>query len=701
MKPRQPPPRRSRATVIESSSSSDDDDSSSSASSYEAEADAEDLMSEEWEEESDQDQDEEEEITIHEFRTVLRDIFPSKYLDQKIKAGEGLKRALTKDKATPKPKQTKLPDNSVTNYFNIILTNEGDLMNDEGDFDDEDEEEWTTDMDDDDNPVDAVSEHEDDPISSSSSEDDEEVLVKPLAKHKAKPEAKRKDKAKPEAKESLDPELESKVEQLSWFEDRKGDSSAADVNDEELEIIETIAALQNKPKQTAFTREWLESCQKKLAWLQRKRTHKQQKEQARNRRIFKKVLSDANAMGGNDYAFYKKLDTETQKKLIKEVREINKVIHIEKPYRLALLESNIPTAFKAAAMKRIAPLRNMDPSSTEYFKIKNWVDTFMKIPFGIYKELPITMEDGVDKCHDFMDLAQQTLNAAVYGLDDAKMQIMQLLGQLIANPKAVGCAVVIHGPMGTGKTSLAREGISRILGRPFAFVALGGATDSSFLEGHGYTYEGSIWGKIVQILIDSQCMNPVIFFDELDKISDTPKGEEIVNILMHLIDTSQNSQFHDKYFADIDFDLSKCLFVFSCNDESNINPILKDRMYRIQTKGYSMSQKEIIATDYLMPRVQEQVRFTREDILISKSTLSYLIEYYCGNEDGVRNLKRCLETIYTKLNLYRLMRPDSNLFGSSLSIRVTFPFTVTRDVVDKLIEDKRFSNDESIRRLYT
>jgi ATP-dependent Lon protease len=116
-------------------------------------------------------------------------------------------------------------------------------------------------------------------------------------------------------------------------------------------------------------------------------------------------------------------------------------------------------------------------------------------------------------------------------LNDAKMQIMQMIGQWISNPKAVGTAIAIKGPMGTGKTTLVKEGISKILNRDFAFLALGGATDSSFLEGHGYTYEGSTWGKIVDILIKSKSMNPVIYFDELDKISETPKGEEIAGIL--------------------------------------------------------------------------------------------------------------------------------------------------------------------------
>ena len=91
-----------------------------------------------------------------------------------------------------------------------------------------------------------------------------------------------------------------------------------------------------------------------------------------------------------------------------------------------------------------------------------------------------------------------------------------------------------------------------------------------YFGGHSYTYEGSTWGKIVEILVKSKCMNPIIYFDELDKVSDTPKGEEIIGILTHLTDTTQNSKFHDKYFSELDFDLSRCMFIFSYNDESKI-----------------------------------------------------------------------------------------------------------------------------------
>jgi ATP-dependent Lon protease len=181
-------------------------------------------------------------------------------------------------------------------------------------------------------------------------------------------------------------------------------------------------------------------------------------------------------------------------------------------------------------------------------------------------------------------------------------------------------------------------------------------------------------------------MNPVIYFDELDKISDTPRGEEIAGILTHLTDTTQNSQFHDKYFAEINFDLSKCLFIFSYNDETKVNAILKDRMYRIKTKGYSNKEKTVISNNYLLPKIREQVKFNEGDIIIPDATISHIIETHCNKEDGVRNMKRCLEIIYTKLNLYRLMKPGSNLFEGEMSLKVEFPFTVTKDTVDKLIK---------------
>lgn len=440
----------------------------------------------------------------------------------------------------------------------------------------------------------------------------------------------------------------------------------------------------------------------KLETEYKKRQEKREKREKRKKLIgnskeFRELLRKKRTE--SDISFFRKLPLETQSKYIEEFRKLKDASSIKKPYTIKLLESPIPVEFKSVAFKKVAMLETMEPGFGEYFKVKQWVDTFMQIPFGVNHTLSVSLEqDGVEKCHEFMSNAKETLDKSVYGLNDAKMQIMQLLGQFMTNPSSVGTAIAIKGPMGTGKTTLVKEGISKVLNRPFVFIPLGGATDSSYLEGHSYTYEGSTWGRIVDSLVQCKSMNPVFYFDELDKVSDTPRGEEIIGILTHLTDTTQNSQYHDKYFADLDFDLSKALFIFSYNHEEKVNSILRDRMYRIETKGYEKKDKIIIARKYLIPKIVQNVKFNEEDITIPDSTLDELIEHHTDNEKGVRNLKRCLETIYTKLNLYRLMPSGSNLFEEDLTIHVSFPFTVTTEGVKHLL--KKGEEKQSFMSMY-
>tara|TARA_B100000963_G_scaffold67943_1_gene56096 strand:- start:3405 stop:5864 length:2460 start_codon:yes stop_codon:yes gene_type:complete len=422
-----------------------------------------------------------------------------------------------------------------------------------------------------------------------------------------------------------------------------------------------------------------------------KQKKREEKEKHKNLMQLRKLMRGEKVM--NDYKFFKGLKTDDQKKILDKLRDINKFTSVEKPYKIKLIEADIPVEYKAAALSKINTLEYMDPGSGEYYKIKTYVDNFMRIPFGVHKSLPITIDDGQVKTEAFMAEAKRILDEAVYGLNDAKMQILQLVGQWIANPNSLGNAIAIKGPPGTGKTTLIKEGVSKILGRPFAFLALGGATDSSFLEGHSYTYEGSTWGKIVDILLNSKCMNPVFYFDELDKISKTPKGKEITGILTHLTDTTQNDKYHDKYFADVEFNLNKAMFIFSYNDENLVDPILKDRMYRIKTDGYDKKDKCVIAHKYLIPKIEKNINFEKEKIIIPDETIKYICDNLTENEKGVRNLKRCLEIIYSKLNLYRLMKEGSSLFNKEETLKVEFPFTVTKEVVDKLIKKSKDGND--------
>lgn len=499
------------------------------------------------------------------------------------------------------------------------------------------------------------------------------------------------------------------------------DSSVSSVNTEDLDEDEEFTEEQKEEFETELKKDkhykelyakykkTKDSKMKKLFTVykeqmkreKRKEIMKTKKTQEKYSRIFKRVLKQKNKTTNNDLDYFKEnYSKEEQYSLIKKAKELKKLTVQEKPHRITLLERDIPQIFKAHALKRVQTLRSMDPYDGEYYKIKNWVDTFMKIPFGNYLSLPVTIDDGPEKCNEFMENACTILDQSVYGLNDAKMQIMQLLGQLISNPTSVGTAIAIHGDKGVGKTSIVKDGISKILNRPFAFIPLGGATDSSYLEGHSFTYEGSTWGKIVQILIDSKVMNPVIYFDELDKISETPKGEEIVSILTHLTDTTQNMEFHDKYFSDIHFDMSKCIFIFSYNDESKINPILRDRMYRIHAKGYDRKEKTVIARDYLLPKIRREVNFKDDEILLTDEAIGHIIEKYGGSEAGVRNLKRYLEIIHTKLNLCRLMKAGTKMFDNNTVIKLTYPFNVTVDIINKLITQKDQGNNHFMSMMY-
>lgn len=476
-------------------------------------------------------------------------------------------------------------------------------------------------------------------------------------------------------------------------------SDVVDIGEKYNEIIELKKILIDKLKSNPNNKiigKALKQCEYSIVKLIKNARSK-------NAKVYEDLINyaDNQEMADEFGYFKKKLSNKEQLKIMNDLNDINKFMYVEKPYRLSLLQSNMPPKFKAIAIQRLNQLSMMEPGEAEYFKLKNWVDNFMRIPFGIYKNLTININDGIDKCSDYVINAKKQLDTCVFGLNSAKMQIMQMVGQWISNPGSMGTAIAIHGPPGTGKTSLVKDGISKILGREFAFIALGGCGDSSFLEGHSYTYEGSTWGKIVQILTESKCMNPVIYFDELDKVSDTARGQEIIGILTHLTDTSQNSQFHDKYFSEIDLDLSKCLFIFSYNDENLVNPILKDRMYRIVTKGYDLKEKLTIARNYMLPKIREQVGFGPDDVVISDDVLSHIISNQARGEEGVRNLKRTLEIIHTKLNLYRLVKPDATgIFEKDMGLKVSFPYTLSRKDVDTLVKVEECINQSVLNSMY-
>jgi len=267
------------------------------------------------------------------------------------------------------------------------------------------------------------------------------------------------------------------------------------------------------------------------------------------------------------------------------------------------------------------------------------------------------IDTNIIKVNDYMKNVSNTLDKAVHGHDKAKRQIERIVGQWI-NGEQSGYCFGFEGPPGVGKTSLAKKGISECLkddngiSRPFSFIAIGGSSNGSTLEGHNYTYAGSTWGRIVDILMDKKCMNPIIFIDELDKVSRTEHGKEIIGILTHLIDSTQNDCFQDKYFNGIDIDLSKALFIFSYNDVDAIDRILLDRIHRVKFEHLTLDDKLVITKKYILPEIYSKMGI--ENIIqFNDEVIEDIIEEYTS-EPGVRKLKEILFEIIGEINLSML-----------------------------------------------
>jgi ATP-dependent Lon protease len=265
-----------------------------------------------------------------------------------------------------------------------------------------------------------------------------------------------------------------------------------------------------------------------------------------------------------------------------------------------------------------------------------------------------------------------------------------MLSYQIINNKTNSHIIGLHGPPGIGKTTIIKDGLARILKRPFFFISLGGISDASYLEGHSYTYEGSKNGIIVEILKACKCMNPIIYFDELDKISKTAKGDEIANLLIHLTDESQNDTFKDKYFDTVAINLSQVTYIFSFNDLSKINPILRDRINVITMNDFNKSEKIRICNEFFIPKFLDEYKFKKEDLIFSDKILDYVYNNYNKSYTGLRGLKTILKSIVSKISMLKLTDCNQDikkiLQVSKYSIK--FPLNINEKLVDMLLLDK-------------
>lgn len=330
-----------------------------------------------------------------------------------------------------------------------------------------------------------------------------------------------------------------------------------------------------------------------------------------------------------------------------------------------LLMLEIPVHVKAMLIRKLDELRK---SSQEYDKFMPWIQGVLKVPFGVILRPAHT---GVSS---YLRDVREKMDNAVHGHQYAKAEIVDFVAAFLANPKAKGNVLGLVGPKGVGKTRLVKRGIADALGLPFHTINFGGLNDPAVLHGHGVTYTGSRCGAVAQLLINSKCMNPVVYLDELDKVGGW-QAQAVFGVLTHMLDEEQNSEFEDQYFHGVPLDLSHVLFIASFNDLSKVDPIVADRIKVVQMKAPDNSEKKIIVRSHILPELFSSVSMTPDAMIIEDEVLDYIVSSKVGGESGVRQLKKALETVIQRFNTKKLLGDVTEV-----------PFKVTKHFVDSCLE---------------
>jgi len=302
------------------------------------------------------------------------------------------------------------------------------------------------------------------------------------------------------------------------------------------------------------------------------------------------------------------------------------------------------------------------------------ITRLLQIPFGKYSS---PVKDASDTMFDTLKRVERSMNDCIYGQTDAKKSIMDYIATRLTHQGSgspPGNCLLFVGPPGVGKTRLAQHGISAATNQKFVSIQLGGKSDANELTGYGMTYTGSRPGCLLAEIIMAGVMNPVIFFDELDKVSQ--KADDIFSALIQITDPTQNKTWKDSYFQGVPIDLSKVLFVFSCNDLTRVNRILLERMQIIRFKEYTDLEKPNIITQHILP---ELLVHSNVKVTFSNYAISYVMSRTSG-VSSLRPLKTVLSMILSRINTYILASEYMTTDTTELTLVDKLPIQISPDL---------------------
>jgi len=315
--------------------------------------------------------------------------------------------------------------------------------------------------------------------------------------------------------------------------------------------------------------------------------------------------------------------------------------------------------------KEAQKLQRINPMAPEYPITLNYLELLTDLPWGEYTK------DNFD-----LKRAQKVLDSDHFGLEKVKERIIEYLAVLKLKNSLKAPILCLYGPPGVGKTSLGKS-VAKALGRKYIRMALGGLNDEAEIRGHRKTYIGAMPGKIIQNIKKSGSSNPVFILDEIDKVSSNFRGDP-ASALLEVLDPEQNNAFTDNYL-EVEYDLSKVLFIATANSLDTIHPALRDRMEIIELTGYTVEEKLQIAKKYLVPKQRKDHGLTVKDFAVEDKALVKVIEHYT-RESGVRNLEQKIGTLVRKI-------------AKSVAMEDAYERTIKGDQIDKMLGAEIFDKD--------
>jgi len=346
-------------------------------------------------------------------------------------------------------------------------------------------------------------------------------------------------------------------------------------------------------------------------------------------------------------------------------KSVKKRIINEDNIKQKILDLDTSIENKTSIMKQFLNIKKLDINTSEYYKNQLYIDQAMLIPWNKYYNIRdqigvsghyFTLDEHIrDRIliKNFIETVKSELDESIYGMENVKNEIINYICKFITNPHSQKNNIALYGSAGVCKTKFIKI-LSKVLNIPLKIISLGGMKDSSYLLGHSQTYQDSKCGIIIQSIIESKVMNPILYFDELDKVSNSEYGQDIYSVLSNLTDPTINSNFKDRYFSNLSLDLSKVFYVFTFNDISKINKVLLDRLNVIYVQNPTKKEKVTILKNYCIHDIHKNIGIPL-DIQFEDECYNMVIDYTDKNIDsrvssGIRESVRILEKVILEIN---------------------------------------------------